>query len=61
MTEGPPPIPAKPRRQRPNMSGPLCQNCLATELYCQACREMDREPCCSACEHVSLEPSPPAP
>lgn len=45
------------------LSTPLCQNCCMTELYCQAVRELDQRPCCSACEHVdlpdpSLAPSP---
>lgn len=42
-------------------STPLCQNCLMTELYCQAVRDLERQPCCSACEHISLDPSPSAP
>jgi len=38
-------------------SSPLCGNCLMTELYCQAVRELDRRACCGQCEH-SLPPEP---
>lgn len=36
-------------------SSPLCQNCLATELYCDANLYIDGVPCCGQCEHVRLK------
>lgn len=37
------------KNQRP--SGPLCEGCLASELYCQACMYDDNAPCCPGCCH----------
>ena len=47
------------RNARP--SGPLCGNCLMTQVYCEAVRDTERRACCGTCEHtelISLQPEP---
>lgn len=34
-------------------SSPLCEECQATLIYCDACQYLDQgQPCCETCTHV---------